>query len=205
MPVVGTVGLPGSGKGEVAAVAESEGVPVVTMGDVIREACRERGLDPADHHGEVAQALRDEGGPAAVAEASLPHVERALAGASLVVVDGLRSPAETERFRERFGEGFSVLAVEASFETRADRLVERGRDATDADRERLRAREERELGWGMDEVIANADRRVENEDRSLGAFRDAVREAVDGLRGPDTDAGADTHAGTGRDAGGVGR
>jgi len=183
MPVLGTVGLPGSGKGEVAAVAESAGVPVVTMGDAIREACRERGLDPADHHGEVAQALRDEDGPAAVAEASLPHVERALADADLVVVDGLRSPAETERFRERFGDAFSVLAVEASFETRADRLAERGRDAADADRERLRAREERELGWGMDEVIADADRRVENEDRSLAAFRGAVREILDELRG----------------------
>ncbi|ESS06549.1 MAG: dephospho-CoA kinase [uncultured archaeon A07HB70] len=181
MSVVGTVGMPGSGKGEAAAVAESAGVPVVTMGDVIREACRERGLEPATHHGEVAQTLRDEGGPAAVAEASLPHVERALgeAGVDLVVVDGLRSPAETSRFRERFGDDFSVLAVEAPFETRADRLAERGRDATDADRERLRAREERELDWGMDDVIADADRRVENDGRSLAAFRDAVREVLD--------------------------
>jgi dephospho-CoA kinase len=170
--------MPGSGKGEVAAVAREAGVPVVTMGDVVREACRDRGLDPAEHHGAVAQALRDEGGPAAVAAASLPHVERALAESDLVVVDGLRSPAETERFRERFGDEFSVLAVEASFETRADRLAERGRDATDADRERLRDREAREVGWGMDEVIADADRRVENEDRSLDEFRAAVRRVL---------------------------
>ena len=178
MSVVGTVGMPGSGKGEVAAVAEAAGVPVVTMGDVIRTACRDRGLDPADHHGAVARALRDENGPAAVAEASLPHVEEALGDAETVVVDGLRSPDEVALFRKRFGDDFSILAVGASFETRADRLAERGRDATDADRERLRAREERELGWGMDEVIELADRRVENEDRSLTEFRAAVRDAL---------------------------
>ena len=175
--------MPGSGKGEVAALAESSGVPVVTMGDVIREACRDRGLDPADHHGEVARALRDEGGPAAVAEASLPRVRRALDRNDLVVVDGLRSPAEVERFREAFGDEFVVLAVEASFETRADRLAERGRDATDADRERLREREQRELGWGMGEVVEDADRSVENEDRSLEAFRAAARTALSALAG----------------------
>jgi dephospho-CoA kinase len=178
MPVIGTVGMPGSGKGEVAAVAEAAGVPVVTMGDVIRGACRDRGLDPADHHGEVAQALRDENGPAAVAAASLPRVEDALGESELVVVDGLRSPDEVALFRERFGDDFSILAVEASFEARADRLAERGRDATDADRERLRAREERELGWGMDEVMTAADRRIENDDRSLAEFRAAVREVL---------------------------
>jgi dephospho-CoA kinase len=178
MPVIGTVGMPGSGKGEVAAVAEAADIPVVTMGDVIRAACRDRGLDPADHHGAVAQALRDEGGPAAIAEASLPRVEEALEEAETVVVDGLRSPDEVARFRDRFGDEFSVLAVEASFDTRADRLAERGRDATDADRERLREREKRELGWGMGEVIEAADRRIENEDRSLAAFRAAVRDVL---------------------------
>ena len=43
MRVIGTVGLAGSGKGEFATVAEETGVPVVTMGDVIRRECRGRG------------------------------------------------------------------------------------------------------------------------------------------------------------------
>jgi dephospho-CoA kinase len=54
MTVIGIVGLPGSGKSEAADVAAEMGVPVVTMGDVIRAACRERGLDPATDHGTVA-------------------------------------------------------------------------------------------------------------------------------------------------------
>mgnify|MGYP002761363219 CR=1 FL=1 len=89
MRVIATVGLAGSGKGEFAAVAERADVPVVTMGDVIRAECRERGLDPAEHHGEVASALREERGPAAIAEASLPHVETALENADTVVVGDL--------------------------------------------------------------------------------------------------------------------
>lgn len=166
--------MPGSGKHEVADVAEEEGVPVVTMGDVVRAECRERGLDPTDHHGQVAQSLRDENGPTAIAEASLPYVEEALEESDTVLVDGLRSPDEVDLFREEFDEAFSVLAVEASFDTRADRLAERGRDASDEDRAELREREERELGWGTGEVIEDADRTIKNEDRSLEEFHAAV-------------------------------
>ncbi|MFB6101395.1 MAG: AAA family ATPase [Haloplanus sp.] len=178
MKVLGTVGLPGSGKGEAAEVAREAGIPVVTMGDVIREACRERGLDPADHHGSVARALREEEGEAAIAERSLPHIEAALEDAETVLVDGLRSPAEVERFEEAFGDAFVLVSVEAPFETRAKRLIDRGRDASDLDREALRAREDRELGFGMGEVMENADVTVENTG-SLGRFRERIRELLD--------------------------
>ncbi|WP_435067830.1 AAA family ATPase [Haloplanus sp. C73] len=174
MKVLGTVGLPGSGKGEAAAVAREAGVPVVTMGDVIREACRDRGLDPAEHHGSVATALREEEGEAAIAERSLPHIEAALDDGETVLVDGLRSPAEIERFEDAFGDAFVLVSIEAPFETRADRLAERGRDATDVDRAALREREERERGFGMDEVMARADVTVTNT-ASLDAFRERVR------------------------------
>jgi dephospho-CoA kinase len=178
MTVIGTVGLPGSGKGEAAAVAREAGIPVVTMGDVIREACRERGLDPAEHHGEVAKRLREEGGPAAIAAASLPHIEDALDDAAAVLVDGLRSPAEVERFEAAFGDDFLLVSIEAPFDVRAERLLERGRDDTDLDRDALRAREERELGFGMGEVMDRADVTVQNVD-SLDAFRARIRELLE--------------------------
>ncbi|WP_435183942.1 AAA family ATPase [Halobellus sp. EA9] len=178
MKVIGTVGLPGSGKGEAAAVAREAGVPVVTMGDVIRKACRERGFDPAEHHGEMAKTLREEDGPAAIAERSLPMIESELEDGDVVLVDGLRSDVELDRFREAFGDDFLLVSVEAPFETRADRLLERGRDDTDLDREALREREERELGFGMGEVMDRADVVVRNTD-SLEAFRERVRAILD--------------------------
>ena len=174
MRVIGTVGLPGSGKGEVAAVAREEGVPVVVMGDVIREACRERGLDPAEHHGAVARALREEEGDDAIAARSLPRVEAALDGSDAVLIDGLRAPVEVERFRAAFGEDFVVVSVEAPFETRLERLADRDRDVSDADREALREREERELGFGMGEVMDDADLSLSNTG-SLESVRAQVR------------------------------
>jgi dephospho-CoA kinase len=174
MTVLGTVGLPGSGKGEAAAVAREAGVPVVTMGDVIREACRDRGLDPAEHHGSVARALREEGGEAAVADRSLPLVRGELSESETVLVDGLRSPAEADRFEDAFGDEFVLVSIEAPFETRAERLADRSRDDSDVDREALRAREERELGFGMGDVMADADVTVDNTG-SLSAFRERIR------------------------------
>jgi dephospho-CoA kinase len=187
MRVIGTVGLPGSGKGEAAAVAREAGVPVVTMGDVIREACRDRGLDPAEHHGEVARALREENGPAAIAERSLPTIEAELADSNTVLVDGLRSDVELDRFREAFGDAFRLVSVEAPFETRADRLLDRARDDSDLDREALGEREKRELGFGMGEVMDRADIVIENTD-TLDAYRERIRSLLAG----DLDAVADS-------------
>jgi len=171
MTVIGTVGLPGSGKGEAAEVARERGVPVVTMGDVIRRECRDRGLDPAQHHGEIAQKLRAENGPAAIAERSLPLIEAELDDAETVLVDGLRSDVELDAFRERFGEAFVLVSIEAPFEVRRERLDERGRDDTDS--ESLEERDERELGFGMGAAMERADVTVENTD-SLERFREQI-------------------------------
>jgi dephospho-CoA kinase len=177
MRVIATVGLAGSGKGEFATVAEDLDVPVVTMGDVVREACRDRGLDPAEHHGRVARDLRAENGPAAVAEASLPHIEAALEDDDAVLVDGIRSDDEVDAFEERFGEAFVLVSIEAPFEVRQRRLGERGRDEVDGDRERLAARDERERGFGLGDAMERADVTIDNTG-SLEAYRERVREVL---------------------------
>ncbi|WP_299335093.1 AAA family ATPase [Haloplanus sp.] len=192
MKLLGTVGLPGSGKSEAAAVARAAGVPVVTMGDVIRDECRNRGLDPAQHHGEMAKTLREEGGPGAIAKRSLPEIESALSesASETALVDGLRSPAEVDRFEAAFGDAFVLVSVEAPFETRAERLADRERDASDADREALRDREERELGFGMGDVMDRADVRIENTG-SLAAFRERIRGLLDVPATPELEAKRD--------------
>ncbi|WP_152042937.1 AAA family ATPase [Salinigranum salinum] len=175
--VVGTVGLPGSGKGEAAAVAERADIPVVTMGDVVRKETEERGLPP-EEHGTVARALRAEDGPEAIARRSIPMIERHLETSDTVVVDGLRSGVELDCFEEAFGDDFTLVSIEAPFETRATRLAERGRDLTDEDREALLAREQRELDFGMDEAMARADVVIENT-TSLAAYRERIRTVLD--------------------------
>ncbi|WP_207586338.1 AAA family ATPase [Halomontanus rarus] len=190
MHVIGTVGLPGSGKGEAATVAREEGIPVVTMGDVVRQETTDRGLDPAKDHGTVAQTLREENGPAAIAERSLPMIEDRLEDHDTVLVDGLRSDVEVERFEERFGDRFTLLSIEAPFEVRRERIDARGRDASEADGgEGLAARDERELGFGMGEAMAQADVVLENTD-TLEAFHDRVRTVI--REGPDFEGEVDS-------------
>lgn len=175
MNVIGIVGLPGSGKSEAAAVARELDIPVVTMGDVIRAECRDRGLDPATEHGTVAKALREENGPAAIAERSLPMIEAELETNDTVVVDGIRSDVEVEAFESAFGESFTLVSIHAPFELRANRLDLRGRDAgADDGGESLTERDERELEFGMGEAIDQADRTIENTS-SLESFRTAIR------------------------------
>jgi len=176
MTVIATVGLPGSGKGEAATQAEAFGIPVVTMGDVIRQACRDRGLDPAEHHGEVAQALREENGPGAIAEESLPQIEDALGDSDVVLVDGVRSGVEVDQFEAAFGDDFTLVSIEAPAELRKERLTERGRDNLDG--ESLEERDERELGFGMGEAMERADVRIENTE-SLEAFQERIRDVIE--------------------------
>ncbi|PSQ57256.1 hypothetical protein BRD22_02880 [Halobacteriales archaeon SW_8_68_21] len=180
MNVIGTVGLPGSGKGEAANVAEAADIPVVVMGDVIRAECRRRGLDPAQHHGRIAGALREEAGDDAIATRTLPRIREAAAESDrdeTVLVDGLRSTVELERFREAFGDDFTLLAIRAPFELRAERLGERGRDDSDDDLEALRERDDREIELGLGETLERADVEIDNTD-SLAAFRERVREVL---------------------------
>ncbi len=46
MKVIGIVGMPASGKGEASRIARDLGIPVVVMGDAIRERVKEAGLPP---------------------------------------------------------------------------------------------------------------------------------------------------------------
>ncbi len=191
MHVIGTVGLPGSGKGEAATVAREDGIPVVTMGDVVRQETADRGLDPAKDHGTVAQALREENGPAAIAERSLPMIEDRLEDHDTVLVDGIRSDVEVDVFEQRFGDAFTLVSIEAPFEIRAERIDERGRDADEADGgESLAARDERERGFGMDDAMDRADVVVENTD-SLAAFHESIRSVIRTDDGKPAEAEAD--------------
>ncbi|WP_436346568.1 AAA family ATPase [Natronorubrum sp. FCH18a] len=194
MHVIGTVGLPGSGKGEAATVARENGIPVVTMGDVVRQETADRGLDPAKDHGKVAQALRDENGPAAIAERSLPMIEDRLEDHETVLIDGIRSDTEVDVFEERFGSEFTLVSIEAPFELRAERIDDRGRDVgEDEGGEGLAARDERERGFGMDDAMDRADVVVENTD-TLEAFHDRMQSIVEA--GTTSDSEATTESST---------
>jgi dephospho-CoA kinase len=155
MKVIGVVGLPASGKGEVSRIARSLGIPVVVMGDVIREEVARAGLPGTDGNlGETANRLRRERGMAAIAELSLPAIERA--EGPVVLVDGIRGDAEVDLFRSRFDE-FYLIGVDAPFATRLARLASRGREDDVITGEELVERDRREISWGLGRAMAAAD------------------------------------------------
>src|SRR5881396_1228323 len=137
--------MPGCGKEEAVAVAQNLGFTIVRMGDVVREEALRRGLPITDAAvGGMAHAERQAHGLGIWAERIVPriHGER-------VLVDGLRGRAELEVFRKAFGEALVVVAVHASPRTRHERLLRRKRLDDAVTIEAVRARDLRELSWGL--------------------------------------------------------
>lgn len=154
--VVAVCGMPGSGKGEFASVLEQAGVPIVSMGDMIRAEVRARGLVEEPHvFGEVAAELRAEHGEEVLAVRLCDRVDELLETYPLVLIEGLRGTAEDEVFSARWSEAYRTVAIEADQELRFQRIVQRGR-SEDGDREAFEARNARERGWGLDLLIEHA-------------------------------------------------
>lgn len=154
-------GMSGSGKTTLAGYATEYGYRITTMGDVIRDLARERGLKPTPRNlASMAEGIRKEGGRAAVAEKCIEKLKRE--GSSKVAVDGIRSLDEVEAFRKAFGD-ILLLAVYSSPTTRFLRLKKRGRSDDAGDWEFFYQRDLRELGFGVGSAIALADHMIINE------------------------------------------
>ncbi|MEE8413758.1 MAG: AAA family ATPase [Dehalococcoidales bacterium] len=125
MKVVSIVGMPGSGKSEVARVFEVSGFTRVRFGDVTDAEVQKRGLElNEENERRVREMLRQELGMAAYAQLNLPAIDAALKKSD-VVIDGLYSWEEYTFLKARYAEGFFVLAVWASPKTRYTRLTVR--------------------------------------------------------------------------------
>ena len=63
MKIICLTGMPGSGKSVVANVARSMGIPVLVMGDVVRDEAKKRGIElTPDNLTRLALQLRKEHG-----------------------------------------------------------------------------------------------------------------------------------------------
>ncbi|AFC99551.1 Uncharacterized protein conserved in archaea [Methanocella conradii HZ254] len=163
MKVIAFVGMPGAGKTEASNVARELGMPVVVMGDVLREEVSKRGLAPTDENiGGVAGQLRKEEGMDAIAKRCIPRIKAYEGRSNVVVVDGIRGIAEVEAFKGVFGDDFVLVKIDAPFEVRLERLSRRGRSDDAGGADWLRQRDERELSWGMGKAMEAADKSVTN-------------------------------------------
>lgn len=180
MKVIGVVGLPGSGKGEFAKIAAAQGIPVITMGDMIRRVVKDAGMDPTDENlGTMGNRLREERGMDAIAQLCIPEIRKQ--SAPLVLIDGIRGDSEVLLFREQFP-GFVLVAIKSPFSVRLERLASRGRSDDTTTGPSLQVRDERELRWGLGAALDLADYSIENES-DLAGFTTRVKKLLEQLEG----------------------
>jgi dephospho-CoA kinase len=173
--VVGLAGMPGAGKSVAVEIAKEKGYAVITMGDVVREETERRGLEPNPNNiGKVMLDLRRMEGRSAIAKRCVPKIGQTKK--QKIIVDGIRSPDEVEEFKKHYRK-FSLIAVQASPETRFKRLCRRRRSDDPRGWKIFHERDRRELGVGLGNAIALAEYTVLNES-SREAAKKRIREIL---------------------------
>jgi predicted RNA binding protein with dsRBD fold (UPF0201 family)/cytidylate kinase len=179
MKIIAFVGLPLSGKSTATEVAREFGIPIVVMGDVVREEAVRRGVELTDENlGKIASELRQKEGMDAIAKRCIPRIREVLMEKGVVIIDGIRGIDEIKKFREAFGGDFVLIGIEAPLEMRYERARMRKRSDDVQTIDDLRTRDERELSWGMSEALEMADFTVENTG-DLNEFKEKIRALLD--------------------------
>ncbi|MCX6654654.1 MAG: AAA family ATPase [Candidatus Bathyarchaeota archaeon] len=157
-------GMAGSGKTTLSGIIRESGLRVITMGDVIRELANQQGLESTPENiGRLAAEIRKDGADA-VARRCIVMLKNGPDG--LIVVDGIRSLAEVDAFKDEFY--VVLIALWASPLSRFKRLTRRGRSDDPKTWEEFKERERRELGFGIGEAIASSDYLIKNDDGISG-------------------------------------
>jgi len=156
--IIGTTGLPSSGKGLFCEVAVNYGFKILVMGDVIRQECVNRGL-PVNRESsdKVMVDLRAERGVNAIALITLDWIDKALKdGHEKILIDGIRSLPEVNTFTSEFPE-FLVVGLHADPNTRLKRALARRREDDAFSEDAFHKRDQIELNVGIGNVIAKSD------------------------------------------------
>ena len=167
--IIGLTGMPGAGKTTVANYLSQKGIPLLIMGDVVREVAENDGLEPtSDNLAKLMLRLRKRNGPEAVAHLIvnkiklMKKVDKQL---SVVIVDGIRSMAEVQVLR-RIG-SVKLLAIHGSTLTRYTHVRERGRSDVPSNIGEFDKRDKIEMDVGISNAIALADETISNNDISI--------------------------------------
>ncbi|MFU8795794.1 MAG: AAA family ATPase [Dehalococcoidia bacterium] len=178
--VVAVVGMPGSGKSEVARVFEEHGFKKVRFGDITDQELSRLGLETnEDNECYVRQQFRRKYGMAAYAKLNLPRIDSYLESSD-VVVDGLYSWEEYLLLKEHYAGRFSTVLVWSSPATRYGRLARRAARPLTPEEASGRDRSEIETS-NKGGPIAMADSAILNED-SLRDMKRETEKVISALR-----------------------
>lgn len=163
MKIICITGMPLAGKTLASSFAKELNIPVISMGDKIREIVKG---DASKYIFEI----REKFGKdifARKCEEEIKRINRDL------IVEGIRCIEEVEYFK-KIGEVY-LVAIHASPRTRFERALKRKREDDPSNFEDFKARDLRELKLGIGDVIALSDFMIINE----GSEEELKRSSLD--------------------------
>jgi dephospho-CoA kinase len=173
MKIIAFTGMPASGKSEAVQLAKNKEIPVIRMGDLVWEETRRQGKPLDDKNvGDVASSMRKKYGMDIWAKRTIKKIH-SMKKSTHLIIDGVRNMEEIEYFKKDLGLDFFVVAIDAYDELRRKRVIARGRTDDSKDPKDLEERDQREIRWGLQKVIADADILILN-NGSLDQFKKKV-------------------------------
>ena len=176
LKVIGFCGLPGSGKSTALESVKNLGV-VVNMGDVVRNEAMKKKIEITNENlGQLARNLRIEGGEDIIAEKCVQLIKNTQS--EVVFVDGIRSVYELAVFRKYWK--FPLILIEADEKIRHQRIIARARDDDSKSIFDIKKREEREIGFGLLDLIEKTDYIINN-NTTIEELKNKTRKQIEYL------------------------
>lgn len=140
--IIGLTGRNASGKGTVASFLMKSSFVYHSLSDTLRDELKNRDLEESrENLIKIGNNLRDEGGPGILADLMVPNLN----SLENHIVDSIRNPIEVNSLRREYpNHKFILIAVDATPETRYERLKQRNRFGDSSSWEQFLAQEKLE-------------------------------------------------------------
>jgi len=140
--IIGLTGRNASGKGTVASFLMKSSFVYHSLSDTLRNELKNKDLEESrENLIKIGNNLREEGGPGILADLMIPNLN----SLENHIVDSIRNPIEVNSLRRKYpNHNFILIAVDASPETRYERLKQRNRLGDSSSWEQFLAQEKLE-------------------------------------------------------------
>ncbi len=176
MLILLVAGMPGAGKEEFLTVARSMNIPFLRMGDIVRDLyastiASKEGLSV----GQFADRERKIHGKNIWAKRALEKMS-----GDIFLIDGCRSMDEVLAYKE-LSDNVKIVAIHTAPDVRYRRLIERAREDAPKNIEEFDVRDNREMSWGLGNVIALSDMMLDNSS-TLSEFYSKSKKLLEAVR-----------------------
>lgn len=163
MKIIAFVGLPGSGKSEASNIAIQMKIPVISMGNVVREEVKKLNLNMS-YCSKVADDLRKKKGSDIIAKRCIPEIMNIIESKknNLIIIDGIRGFDELNYFHSILQQKIITIFIDSNITNRFQRILKRKRNDDMVTIENLIKRDTQELNWGLKKIIENSSIVIEN-------------------------------------------